>query len=84
MGAGRLTHQPQTDAPHEATYLKLDSSKSRNVIPWRPQLPLDEVLRWTVQWYKAYYADPRTARRLTESQIESYMERISSREARAA
>ncbi len=57
--------------PHEAQYLKLDCSKVRAYLGWRPRLPLAAGLDWTVQWYRAYQAgaDMRT---LTEQQLEDY------------
>lgn len=49
--------------PHEAGYLKLDSSKAQAMLGWESKLDLDTALRWTVQWYKAYCsgADARAA-----------------------
>ncbi len=46
----------ETDAgnhPHEAALLRLDSSKARDQLGWRPRLELDQALEWTVDWYKA-------------------------------
>ena len=40
--------------PHEANYLKLDCSKSRSLLGWRPILTLSTALKWTIDWYKAY------------------------------
>jgi CDP-glucose 4,6-dehydratase len=39
--------------PHEAMLLRLDSSKARSRLGWRPLLPLTTALSWTVDWYKA-------------------------------
>jgi CDP-glucose 4,6-dehydratase len=39
--------------PHEATYLRLDCSKARSLLGWRPRLPLARALDWTVEWYRA-------------------------------
>jgi CDP-glucose 4,6-dehydratase len=57
--------------PHEAFFLKLDSSKARSLLDWRPRLGLRKALTWTVQWYKdqAARAD---ARGLCMQQIEQY------------
>ena len=43
-----------TEQPHEANYLKLDCSKSKALLKWRPLLNLDTTLTWIVDWYKAY------------------------------
>jgi CDP-glucose 4,6-dehydratase len=39
-------------APHEEAYLKLDSSKARQLLGWRPRLSVNEAVEWTVAWYK--------------------------------
>lgn len=39
--------------PHEAMTLRLDSSKARHELGWRPALSLDTALEWTVAWYRA-------------------------------
>lgn len=59
--------------PHEAHYLKLDSSKARSRLGWRPRLGLVSALEWTVEWYKNHSkGDDAVA--LTLAQIERYME----------
>jgi CDP-glucose 4,6-dehydratase len=39
--------------PHEAHYLKLDSSRARERLGWRPLVPLDTALDSIVAWYEA-------------------------------
>ncbi len=56
--------------PHEDHYLKLDSSKARAQLGWRPRLAFDEALRWIVEWYRAAGGgDPEATRRVTLEQI---------------
>ncbi len=56
---------------HEATYLKLDSSKSRARLGWRPKLSLSTALDWIVEWNQA--ADRNAdLRQLTLEQIERF------------
>ena len=43
---------PDPNAPHEAPYLKLDSSKARQRLGWRPRLRIAQALQWTVEWYR--------------------------------
>ncbi|QXE92999.1 CDP-glucose 4,6-dehydratase [Geomonas subterranea] len=57
--------------PHEAHYLKLDSSKARNRLKWRPRLNLGQALDWSIQWYRAFAAGE-DMRRVTEQQILTY------------
>ena len=59
--------------PHEAHFLKLDSSKARSSLGWKPRLGLGMALEWTVQWYKAQ-AQGGDAMALTLAQIEKFME----------
>ena len=59
--------------PHEAHFLKLDSSKARTRLGWRPRLRLETALEWTVEWYKAQ-AQGADAKALTLAQIARYME----------
>ncbi len=59
--------------PHEAHTLKLDSSKARTRLDWRPRLDLQETLRWVVEWYQAHRRGD-DMRRLCEAQITRYQE----------
>lgn len=52
---GRLQWEVDSAShPHEATYLKLDCSKSKQLLGWSPALDLSTALQWVVHWYKAY------------------------------
>lgn len=42
------------DHPHEADFLKLDCSKARLRLGWKPRLKLTDAIEWTVEWYRAY------------------------------
>lgn len=43
--------------PHEAGFLYLDSSLSRDVLNWKPILNLENTLKMTIDWYKNYNED---------------------------
>jgi CDP-glucose 4,6-dehydratase len=58
--------------PHEAHLLKLDCSKSKALLGWKPKLNLEQALDWTVSWYKTFRDDPSLLKELTKSQIISY------------
>lgn len=76
-GSGRATdaevwtRDERGGHPHEARYLKLDCSKARQELGWRPRWSLEEGLRATVEWYRAYGrgADVRS---VVLNQISSY------------
>jgi len=57
--------------PHEAASLKLDWSKARVELGWRPAWTLDETLRRTVAWHRALAAGG-DARALSVEQIREY------------
>jgi CDP-glucose 4,6-dehydratase len=40
--------------PHEATYLKLDCSKSVNGLGWEPRWNLDQAIEKIIEWTQAY------------------------------
>ncbi len=41
---------------HESNILKLDCSKIKNTIGWKPKLTIDEAIKLTVDWSKGYYS----------------------------
>jgi len=57
--------------PQEAHLLKLDASKAKAYLKWRPMLPLEMALDWIVAWYRAFQQQENLAD-LTRSQIEQY------------
>jgi CDP-glucose 4,6-dehydratase len=62
----------QADAgphPKEAAALRLDSTKARTRLGWRPGLDLERAIDWTVDWYCAQLAAPASARKLCAEQI---------------
>ena len=38
--------------PHEAGFLKLDSSKAHTLLGWKPRVRLNAALDWVVEWYR--------------------------------
>lgn len=59
--------------PHEAHALKLETSKARARLHWRPVLPLENALQWIAEWYKADHAK-KDMREVTLGQIAKYEE----------
>jgi CDP-glucose 4,6-dehydratase len=57
--------------PHEARYLKLDSSKARNHLGWTPRWDLEEALARIVEWYVAL-RDGGDVRAVTLAQIDAF------------
>ncbi len=69
-GAG-ATWRVERDGPHEATMLKLDCSKARNRLGWRPRLDLDTTIDWLIDWYQGHL-DGVDMADLTMRQIDAY------------
>jgi len=57
--------------PREAHYLKLDASKARSCLGWRPVVPLDSALGWIIEWWREFQAGG-DLRKMTGTQIERY------------
>jgi CDP-glucose 4,6-dehydratase len=72
-GAGATWQPDPGPHPHEARYLKLDCSKARERLGWRPRLALPVALDWTVEWYRAHAAKG-DVRALCEEQIRRFEE----------
>jgi CDP-glucose 4,6-dehydratase len=58
--------------PHEAGYLKLDSSMARTHLGWRSTVSLETALDWTVEWYQAYHKKA-DVRMVTMEHIKRFM-----------
>lgn len=63
----------QAEHPHEAHYLKLDCSKSRMRLDWRPRWELGQALERIAAWHKAH-RQGRDMREFTLEQIAAYRE----------
>lgn len=61
--------------PHEAGFLKLDISKAKNCLGWRPALNLGEALDLVVTWSKERQGSG-DARSITLQQIKDYQQKI--------
>ena len=70
-GEGATWLEDTDEHPHEAGYLKLDVSKARHRLGWRPRWGLDQALRATVDWYRAYRRGE-DMRRVSIQQISSF------------
>lgn len=61
----------EINAVHEAEFLKLDCSKIKNIIGWRPKMNVDKAVKLTVEWTKAYFSGE-NIKKVSEEQIKSY------------
>jgi CDP-glucose 4,6-dehydratase len=52
-GTASWTFDEQS-GPHEAGYLKLDASRARSELGWRPKLRLEQAIEWIVDWHQRF------------------------------
>jgi CDP-glucose 4,6-dehydratase len=72
-GDGKVQIELRNDTSAAKASPRVNTSNSQAKLGWTPALPLEEAIVWTVEWYRSYYADPHSACRLTEEQIERFM-----------
>ncbi len=70
-GEGHLIDVSGEKKPHEAMLLKLDITKAKEKLGWRPRLDLKETIAWTTEWYRSYRE--KNVYELCIRQIEEYM-----------
>lgn len=61
----------EANAPHEATFLKLDCSKSKTVLGWYPQWGIRDAINKIVEWEKAVQSGTSVSE-ITDQQIKEY------------
>src|SRR5581483_3480586 len=49
------------------------NTKARTELRWSELLLPEQAMRWTAQWYRAFYSEPSSAWRITEDQIARFM-----------
>jgi len=73
-GQGSYRIQKPENAPHEANLLRLDISKAYNFLKWKPRLNSRQAIKFTLQWYKAYYEKDTDMQAYTWQSIETYLQ----------
>jgi CDP-glucose 4,6-dehydratase len=73
---GRPTWRADTrEHPHEAALLALDATRARRLLGWRPLLSFNDSVRWTADWYRAFWNGDDIGA-VTRRQIAVYCERL--------
>mgnify|MGYP001220447412 FL=1 len=65
--------QDTTYSPHEAHYLRLDSTKAISLLGWQPKWDIKHAIKNTSLWYEQNY-EGKDARDITLEQIQIYSE----------
>ena len=71
-GSLAFPKNPKMKRLHEASTLRLDSAKARQVLGWHPRWSLETAVDRTITWYRAYM-DGRNMRKICDQQIEEYL-----------
>ncbi len=80
-GGARFEFGEAKTGPHEASVLRLDSTKAKTLLGWGPALSVDDAVRLTVAWHKAAAAGA-DMRKFSEAQIADYEKSIARRNSR--
>ena len=64
--------EAELNAPHEAAFLKLDTTRLKEKFAWEPVWHVDDAVRQTVRWYRAWY-DKEDMNLFTRKQIEEFL-----------
>lgn len=65
----------QEENPHETSCLKLNCSKAKAILKWRPRWDLETALKQTVDWYQSFYAD-QDMLKISQQQIGVYEQQM--------
>jgi CDP-glucose 4,6-dehydratase len=66
----------RSDGPHEAACLRLDNTKARKNLSWKPTMHLAQAAAETAFWYKSFLHQPDRAAELTRGQINAFRRRL--------
>jgi len=61
---------PETQGPHETSYLALDCSKAKRRLGWSPVWSLEETVQHTIDWYREYYENKKI---VTSDQLSQFV-----------
>jgi len=71
LGSGSYEVKSNTNF-HESTLLKLDISKARSLLGWKPKFNLEQTLDYTFGWYRNFYKKTVPPITFTENQIKQF------------
>jgi CDP-glucose 4,6-dehydratase len=68
----KIDKKPQ---PHEATYLKLDSSKARNILGWKPVWNIEQTIDKIIEFYMVY-KENKDIKEICNYQIDQFLSKV--------
>ena len=61
---------------YESKLLKLNSSKAFKILRWKTSLNLDMTLKFTIDWYRRFYKNPKKVFKISSDSIENYIKEL--------
>jgi len=71
LGRGRIVVDADPKAPKEAKVLRLNASRARSRLGWKPLLDFPETVEMTARWYADWHAG-RSPAEITGEQVDAY------------
>lgn len=68
----RWINEAEANAPHEATFLKLDCSKLKSTFDWSPRWNIDTAMEHTVSWSKVWIENEKNIPLKMDEQIDAF------------
>lgn len=65
--------QQDKNAPHEASFLMLDTSKVKKTFGWKPRWHIDDCVDKIVEWLDVYLNNPNAIPELMDKEIEEFV-----------
>ena len=70
-GNAKWTSEQEKNAPHEATFLKLNNIKAKTILEWFPKWDIKTAIAKTAEWEKAILSGV-APQKITDKQIKEY------------
>jgi CDP-glucose 4,6-dehydratase len=72
-GDGLSWYTKNINGPHEASFLKLDNSRIKQVFGWQPRWHIDQAIEMLVRWTKCYFDNKENVPQEMEQEIEEFL-----------
>ena len=74
-GSGKIVSSENNEL-HEAQFLQLDSSRSKNNLNWTEQLNAQKAIEWTVKWYRDLLIEKKRVNDICFEQLETFLGKL--------
>ena len=60
------------NGPHEANFLKLDTTKIKSTFGWEPRWHMDTTMKMIIEWTKVYFKNEEEIPEIMDKQINDF------------